>query len=173
MNETAPNPLLQNDPDKVAALEAERRAQVSEFVRTNPDYYADEFEKIGGSPEFLPTFNPMAGLFGPIWYGARGLWKWALVFLIVETFAFVQMSRGLFGDLSADARERIASIEGTLELRKQQLQAAIDKLRERTLKSHLRSVPLLSPMTPRGIASEAEDVAAKLRQFNAVKVTKL
>ena len=37
------------------------------------------------------------------------------------------MSRGLFGDLAADALARIGSIEGTLALRKKQLQAAIDK----------------------------------------------
>ncbi|MEM7426715.1 MAG: ABC transporter permease subunit [Pseudomonadota bacterium] len=127
MSETAPNPLLQTDPDKIAELEAERRAQVAEFVRTNPEYYAAEFKKIGGSPKFTTTFNLMAGLFGPVWFGARGLWKWALAFLIIETFAFVQMARGLFGDLSADARERISSIEGTLELRKRQLEAAIEK----------------------------------------------
>ena len=127
MNETAPNPLLQTDPDKIAEQEEERRARVAEFVRTSPDYYAAEFKRIGSSPTFTATFNLLAGLFGPIWFGARGLWKWALAFLIVETFAFVQMARGLFGDLSADARERIASIEGTLELRKQQLQSAIEK----------------------------------------------
>jgi glycine betaine/proline transport system permease protein len=68
----------------------------------------------------------MAGLFGPIWFGARGLWSWALPFLIVETLALVQMARGLFGDLAADAFARIASIEGTLELRRQQLAAAIE-----------------------------------------------
>ncbi len=127
MKQTAPNPLLQTDPDKIASLEAERRERVAEFVRTNPDYYATEFKKIGGSPKFIATFNMLAGLFGPIWFGARGLWKWALIFLIVETFAFVQMARGLFGDLAADAFERIASIEGTLALRKQQLQSAIEK----------------------------------------------
>ena len=127
MSEPAPNPLLQTNPEKIAELEQERRTRVAEFVRTHPDYYAAEFKKIGGSPKFTATFNLFAGLFGPVWFGARGLWKWALVFLIVETFAFVQMARGLFGDLSADARDRIASIEGTLELRRQQLQSAIDK----------------------------------------------
>jgi glycine betaine/proline transport system permease protein len=47
-------------------------------------------------------------------------------FLIVETIAFVQIALGLFGDLASQARDRIASIEGTLELRRQQLQAAIE-----------------------------------------------
>ena len=66
--------------------------------------------------------NVLAGIFGPIWFGARGLWNWAVAFLIVETFAYVQIALGLFGDLAAGARERIQSIEGTLALRKQQLE---------------------------------------------------
>ena len=44
MNKTAPNPLLQTDPDKIASQEAERVERVKEFVRTNPGYYADEFK---------------------------------------------------------------------------------------------------------------------------------
>ncbi len=109
----------------------DRRARVEEFVRTNPTWYAAEFEKIGDKAGFLPTFNWVAGLLGPIWFGARGLWKWALPFLIAETIGLVQLARGLFGDLSADARTRIASIEGTLDLRRQQLEAAIESSSEK------------------------------------------
>ncbi len=104
----------------------DRRARVEEFVRTKPKWYADQFEKIGDKAGFHPTFNWAAGLFGPVWFGARGLWKWALPFLVVETIAFVYLARGLFGDLAADARTRIASIEGTLDLRRQQLESAIE-----------------------------------------------
>ena len=125
------NPLVENDADKVAAQEATRRTEVGEFVRTSPDYYADQFKQIGADAKFTPTFNLLAGLFGPIWFGARGLWKWAVAFLIVETFAFVQLSRGLFGDLAADARNRVESIQGTLELRKRQLEAAIENNSDR------------------------------------------
>ncbi|MEM7059264.1 MAG: ABC transporter permease subunit [Pseudomonadota bacterium] len=131
MNDGTVNPLIETDADKVAAQEASRRAEVKEFVRTSPDYYADQFKNIGADAKFTPTFNSFAGLFGPIWFGARGLWKWAVAFLIVETFAFVQMARGLFGDLGAEARDRVASIEGTLELRKQQLEAAIENNSDR------------------------------------------
>lgn len=131
MSEQAVNPLVETDAEKVAAQEASRRAEVAEFVRTNPDYYATQFKHIGGDAKFTPTFNFFAGAFGPIWFGARGLWTWAVAFLIVETFAFVQMARGLFGDLSADARARVESIEGTLELRKQQLEAAIENNTDR------------------------------------------
>lgn len=118
--------VLPNGSAAADKLAAERTARVADFVRTHPDYYARQFERVGNRSGFTPTFNAAAGLLGPIWYGARGLWNWALVFLIVETIAFVQLARGLFGDLGADARARVASIEGTLELRRQQLAAAIE-----------------------------------------------
>ncbi|WP_375589200.1 ABC transporter permease subunit [Hoeflea alexandrii] len=126
MSDTAQNPLEATDTEAALAYAEERRDNIRRFVRTSPDYYIAQFDKIGESAKFTPTFNPMAGLFGPIWFGARGLWSWALPFLIVETLALVQIARGLFGDLAADAFARIASIEGTLDLRRQQLAAAIE-----------------------------------------------
>lgn len=103
-----------------------RLDSVRTFVGTGADYYISRFDHIGSRAGFTPTFNLIAGLLGPIWFGARGLWKWALPFLILETIAWVQITRGLFGDLAAEARARITSIESTLALRKQQLQAAIE-----------------------------------------------
>ncbi len=114
MTETAQNPLEATDTEAALAYAAERRENIRAFVRTNPDYYIAQFDKIGESAKFTATRNVLAGLFGPIWFGARGLWSWALPFLILETLAFVQIARGLFGDLAAEAFERIASIEGTL-----------------------------------------------------------
>ena len=126
MNER-PIPDLREGADAHAAsLDDERRRQVAEFVRTNPDYYIRQFDRIGSESRFVITFNFWAGLLGPIWYGARGIWNYGLAFLIMETFALVQIVRGFFGDLAADARDRIASIEATLELRRQQLAAAIE-----------------------------------------------
>lgn len=124
--DTTVNPL--DDPNSEAAIAyaEERRENIRTFVRTNSDYYITNFNKIGASSRFTPTFNLMAGIFGPVWFGARGLWSWALPFLILEVLAMVQIARGLFGDLGADAMARIASIEGTLELRRQQLAAAIE-----------------------------------------------
>ncbi len=126
MSELKSNPALDARNAAADALEADRRRHVETFVRTNPEYYTKQFDKIGRRVNFTPTFNAMAGLFGPIWYGARGLWSWALAFLVIEAIAFVQIARGLFGDLAADQMERIASIEGTLELRRKQLEAAIE-----------------------------------------------
>ncbi len=126
MSDTVQNPLEATDTEAALAYAEERRDNIRRFVRTSPDYYIAQFDKIGESAKFTPTFNLMAGLFGPVWFGARGLWSWALPFLIIETLALVQMARGMFGDLAADAFARIASIEGTLDLRRQQLAAAIE-----------------------------------------------
>ena len=127
MTDTLSNRLDDAIDSKIAEkYAAERQVNIRSFVQTNPDYYIRQFDKIGASARFTPTFNATAGILGPIWFGTRGLWMWALPFLIVETLGYVQVVRGLFGDLAASARDRIASIEGTLELRRQQLEAAIE-----------------------------------------------
>lgn len=118
--------LEQAEAEAARVYDAERRQNIATFVRTNPDYYIGNFNRIGARSGFTPTLNIVAGLIGPIWFGARGLWSWALPFLILETVAIVQIARGLFGDLAAEAMARIASIEGTLELRRSQLVAAIE-----------------------------------------------
>lgn len=105
---------------------SDTKKRVARFVRTNPIYYEQQFTKIGNESRFVWTFNLWAGVFGPIWFAARGMWNWGLLFLIVETFALVQIVRGLFGDLANEAWDRIAKIEGTLELRRQQLASAIE-----------------------------------------------
>lgn len=121
------NPALDTRNAAADALEEERRSQVETFTRTNPAYYETQFDVISRKAAFTPTFNLMAGLFGPVWFGARGLWNWAVAFLIIEAVAYVRIALGLFGDLAAEAMTRIASIEGTLELRRKQLAAAIEK----------------------------------------------
>ncbi len=90
------NPLEDTESEAALAYAEERRENIRAFVRTSPDYYIQNFDRIGASARFTPTLNLMAGLFGPIWFGARGLWSWALPFLILEALAFVQIARGLF-----------------------------------------------------------------------------
>ena len=126
MNQALQNPMPASENGNAQAAATEPWNEIARFVRTSPKYYAEQFDNIRSSSRFTPTFNLMAGLFGPVWFGARGLWKWAVAFLIVETFAYVRIALGLFGDLAAEARERISSIEGTLELRREQLAAAIE-----------------------------------------------
>lgn len=107
--------------------EKQREELLPAFVESNPEYYQAQFRKIGSRARFTWTFNLAAAILGPIWFGMRGLWNWGLPFIIVETVAIIQLARGLFGDLGADARARIAEIEGTLSFRYEQLQAAVDK----------------------------------------------
>lgn len=118
---------MNSDVEETEVVVESRHDLVARFVESNPEYYEREFVKIGEATKFCWTFNLIAALFGPIWYGMRGLWNWGLPFAIVEAFGFVQIARGLWGDLAADARERIGQIEGTLEFRYKQLEAAIEK----------------------------------------------
>lgn len=111
---------------QVMAVEADNRLELVErFVSTNPEYYRAQFTKIGARAGFTRTFNIMAALLGPVWFGMRGLWNWGLPFVILEAFALIQIARGLWGDLGADARARIEQIQGTLNFRREQLEAAI------------------------------------------------
>ncbi|NKB76995.1 MAG: hypothetical protein GKR96_08065 [Gammaproteobacteria bacterium] len=106
---------------------AETRHELIEtFVASNSTYYEKQFDRIGSQSTFTWTFNVIAALLGPIWYGIRGLWNWGMPFAILETYAYIQITRGFWGDLAIEARQRIENIEGTLNFRKQQLQAAID-----------------------------------------------
>ncbi len=158
MNPKDINPLEDTESEAALAYAEERRENIRTFVRTSPDYYIRNFDKIGASSRFTPTFNLMAGLFGPIWFGARGLWSWALPFLVLEALALVQIARGLFGDLAADAMARITSIEGTLDLRRQQLAAATEAGSDRA-DALQRTVDALEANIG-GIRAEAEALAA-------------
>ena len=82
---------------------------------------------------------------------------WALPFLIFETLGYVQIARGLFGDLAADANARIASIEGTLELRRQQLAAAIESQSDK-IDVYRRTVKSLEESIG-GIRLEAQELS--------------
>ena len=159
MSEIQKNPLEDTQSDAALVYAEERCQNIRTFVRTNPEYYIRNFDKIGTSAQFTLTFNFLASVFGPIWFGARGLWAWALSFLILEALAFVQIARGLFGDLAAGAMARIASIEGTLALRRQQLAAAIENDSDR-VEAFRRTVESLEANIG-GIKAEAAALAAE------------
>ena len=153
------NPLEDIHSEAAIAYQEQRYENIRNFVRTNSNYYIRNFDKIGASAKFTATFNFMAGLFGPIWFGARGLWSWALPFLILEAVGFVQIARGLFGDLANDAMMRIASIEGTLELRRKQLAAALESNSDK-IDVYRRTVESLEANIG-GIRAEAEAMASE------------
>jgi glycine betaine/proline transport system permease protein len=104
----------------------DRAASIQAFVGSSAAYYERQFDFIGSKPGLTWTFNLAAAILGPIWYGMRGMWHWALPFAFLETFASVQFGRGLWGDLTSEARGRIETIELQLDLRQSQLEAAIN-----------------------------------------------
>ena len=102
-----------------------RSELITDFVKTNSNYYIQEFQKIGSKPTFSFSFNLYAAILGPIWFGMRNIWNWALTFLIIETFSVVQIIRGLFGNITADAIQKIEQVQSTIAFRNKQLEAAI------------------------------------------------
>ena len=79
-------------------------ASIRRFAARNGAYYVRAFRAIQEHTAFLPrTFNLWAALLGPIWAAARGIWGMFWAFLILETFAWVQIGRGLWSNLGADA----------------------------------------------------------------------
>lgn len=94
---------------------------VAEFVGANSEYYRAQFKKIGDKRRLSYTFNWAAWVLGSIWFGMRGLWSYFLPFVALETFAVVQIARGIWGDLGAPMLQRLPSIEQTLAFRREQL----------------------------------------------------
>lgn len=162
-------------PDK-ESTEEDSSALLREFVQTNPDYYESRFAKIGGKTGFAWTFNLSAALLGPIWFGMRSLWKWGLPFLLLEVFAYIQIARGAFGNLAADAMERISQIEGTLEFRRKQLASAIEKqadnvaVFERAIKSLENGIADIQAEAVAAAASSTSIVLAGIAMLVIVKL---
>lgn len=120
--------MSQTVANKSQSAEDEQYPQLIEtFVKTNPAYYESRFRAIGEKTGFAWTFNLSAALLGPIWFGVRSLWTWGLPFLLLEIFAYIQIARGTFGNMAADAMSRIEQIKGTLAFREKQLAAAVEK----------------------------------------------
>tara|TARA_B100001248_G_scaffold202628_1_gene156813 strand:+ start:262 stop:1785 length:1524 start_codon:yes stop_codon:yes gene_type:complete len=111
-----------NDPQQLQSSDL-----LPEFIGNNTEYYSSMFNKIGSTAKVTFTLNTAAAVFGSIFFAARGIWNWALIFVLVETFAFVQIARGAFGDLTTDMTNRLKTIASQLDIRRAQLQAAIDK----------------------------------------------
>ena len=137
--------------------------EIKTFVKTNPDYYIRQFQKIGNSTKTVISFNLFAALFGPVWFGARSLWNYALVFLILETFAIVQIIRGFFGNVSVAAYEKVAGIEGTIVFRQQQLEVAIKNEPEK-IEVFKRTIASLEE------AVKSYKLEAKLVEENAIYI---
>lgn len=132
--------------------------QIPAFVKTNSEYYTHEFGRINSNSKFVFSFNLFAFLFGSVWFGVRNIWNWSLAFLLIETFAIVQIVRGFFGNISAEAYSKIDKVQSTIDFREKQLQAAIEKnsdkveMFKRTIKSLEDSI--------QGYLQEAQNIEA-------------
>lgn len=125
MNSTA-IPAEQTASNNQAEYQSNVDQLVAEYSQQNSPYYQREFRRISQSSKFVISFNPLAALFGPVWFAARGLWNWFLVFILLEAFACIQISLGLFSDLGAESKLRAERISATLEQRREQLAAALE-----------------------------------------------
>ncbi len=85
-------------------------SSVGDFVVENTEYYSREFEKIQSATEFPKSWNTMAAVAGPFWGAARGLWGYFWTFMVLEILAFVQIGKGLWGELGAAQIARIDKI---------------------------------------------------------------
>jgi glycine betaine/proline transport system permease protein len=79
-------------------------ASIARFVGPNAAFYQHAFHRIHDATGPLPpVFNWAAALAGPFWAAARGIWGMFWGFIILEIIAFVQIGRGTWGELGADA----------------------------------------------------------------------
>jgi len=103
----------------------DRDELIAEFVGPEvAPYYTEQFGLVASRSGLIRTFNLAAALLGSIWFAVRGMWNWALAFVIVELVALVQIVRGAFGDLTSDMMSRVKTIELQLKIRQNQLEKA-------------------------------------------------
>lgn len=87
--------------------QVELDASIRDFAGQNGDYYAKVFRRIHEQTSLLPrSFNLWAGVMGPFWAAARGVWGMFWAFLLLEIIAWVQIGRGAWGNPGAELQAR-------------------------------------------------------------------
>ncbi len=133
-------------------------ASIDEFAKENAGYYSAEFGKIQGITGFTWSWNTMAAVFGPLWGALRGVWGFFWAFLVLELFAFVQLGRGLWGELGADQIARYERLVGNIAKREQQAADAVAAGDTETAETALKIAGNLKKVAAR--AQEAAEAAA-------------
>ncbi len=100
-------------------------SSVGDFAVVNSEYYSREFEKIQSATEFPKSWNMMAAVAGPFWGAARGLWGYFWTFMVLEILAFVQIGKGLWGELGAKQIARIDKIAPKIQSFMERYEAAL------------------------------------------------
>lgn len=83
---------------------------ITEFVGVRASFYVARFNRLL-SGQMAWRVNLPALIFGPLWAAARGLWAFFWLFAVLELMAWVQISRGLWGDLGADKLAEAARLQ--------------------------------------------------------------
>jgi len=100
-------------------------SSMAEFIKTNIPYYQKAFAKIQDASGWVFSWNSAAAIFGPMWGAFRGVWGFFWTFLVLELFAFVQIGRGLWGELGADQLARYEKLMANIAKRESQAQELI------------------------------------------------
>ncbi len=100
-------------------------SSIGDFVKKNQEYYTREFAKIQGTNGIAWSWNSTAAVMGPFWAAVRGVWGFFWTFVVLELFAFVQIGRGLWGELGADQVARFERVTANITKREQQAREAI------------------------------------------------
>ena len=88
-------------------------AEMHAYAQVNAAHYEKQLARLEDAVDFAWTFNWAAALFGPVWMAARRLWVLFWIFALLETFAVVQISSGLWADLGADEFARAQKLAAT------------------------------------------------------------
>ena len=83
---------------------------ITEFVGVRASFYVARFNRLLCG-QMAWRVNMPALIFGPLWAAARGLWAFFWLFAVLELMAWVQISRGLWGDLGADKLAEAARLQ--------------------------------------------------------------
>ena len=51
----------------------EQNKLLKKFIGKNSEYYKKQFQLINSTSKFVWSFNFLAALLGPIWFGMRGI----------------------------------------------------------------------------------------------------
>ncbi|MCE2434675.1 MAG: proline/glycine betaine ABC transporter permease [Candidatus Latescibacteria bacterium] len=83
---------------------------ITEFVGARAAFYVGRFKLLlAGQNRW--RVNWAALIFGPLWAAARGIWAFFWLFAILELVAWVQVGRGIWGDLGADKLAEAARLQ--------------------------------------------------------------
>ena len=135
-------------------IEVDREAldsSIKSFAGPNGAYYVDAFHKIHDDTGLIArTFNLWAAVLGPVWAASRAIWGMFWTFLILEIIAWVQIGRGLWGNLGSDFLDRAAQQQERMQERLNQAASAAteaDAQRYETLANNMQRAIELNLLT--------------------------